>query len=155
LLPGAAAGLRALRALGFGLVVVTNQSGLSRGYFDPSRLEQIHTRLSELLAAEHVHLDGIYVCPHLPEHACACRKPRPGLVNRAAVELGFDPGRGMVVGDKVCDVELGRAVGALTVLVRTGYGAQVMADGLTTPDFFVNDLRELAPLATSVRALAA
>jgi D-glycero-D-manno-heptose 1,7-bisphosphate phosphatase len=155
LLPGAAAGLRALRALGFGLVVVTNQSGLSRGYFDLPRLEQIHARLAELLAEEDIHLDGIYVCPHLPEHACGCRKPRPGLVNRAALEHGFDPRRGMVVGDKACDVELGHAVGALSVLVRTGYGAHVNAEGLATPDVVVDDLRGLASLATSVRALAA
>jgi D-glycero-D-manno-heptose 1,7-bisphosphate phosphatase len=87
LLPGAAAGLRQLRALGFGLVIVTNQSGLSRGFFDWTRLSQIHARLSQLLAAEDVRLDGIFVCPHLPEHDCRCRKPRPALVTRAAAAL--------------------------------------------------------------------
>jgi D-glycero-D-manno-heptose 1,7-bisphosphate phosphatase len=147
LLPGAVEGLRRLRALGYGLVVVTNQSGLNRGYFDWARLNQIHARLEDLLAAEDLHLDGIFVCPHLPEHACVCRKPRPGLVVRAAAALGFDPARGIVIGDKPCDIELGHAVGAVSVLVRTGYGAQIAAQGLSAPDYVADDLRGAAQLA--------
>ncbi len=93
LLSGATAGLRAMRAMGLGLVVVTNQSAIGRGYFDLARLEEIHNRLRDLLAAERVELDGIYVCPHLPDDGCDCRKPLPGLLRRAAAELAFDPRR--------------------------------------------------------------
>jgi D-glycero-D-manno-heptose 1,7-bisphosphate phosphatase len=135
LLPGAAEGLRRLRDLGFGLVVVTNQSGLSRGYFDLERLGQIHARLAALLGVEGIKLDGIYVCPHLPEHGCACRKPLPGLAHRAALDLSFDPRSSIVVGDKRCDLELGQAIGARTFLVRTGYGADVTPpDGVEVVD---------------------
>jgi D-glycero-D-manno-heptose 1,7-bisphosphate phosphatase len=144
LLPGAAAGLRELRRLGFLLVVVTNQSGLSRGYFHSERLAAIHARLEDLLAAEGVRLDGIYVCPHLPEDECACRKPRPGLVLQAAADLGFDPCASMVIGDKPCDLQLGEAVGARPFLVRTGYGAQVAAAGQAASAEVLDDLVAVA-----------
>src|SRR6266849_6362832 len=100
LLPGAAQGLRQLRRLGFGLLIVTNQSGLARGYFDQPQLERIHARMCDLLTVAGVTLDGIYVCPHLPEAQCRCRKPRPGLAERAVAEHRFDPTQAIVVGDK-------------------------------------------------------
>jgi D-glycero-D-manno-heptose 1,7-bisphosphate phosphatase len=140
LIPGAAAGLRRLAGLGLGLVVVTNQSGVGRGYFDLPQLDLVHRRLGQLLAEEGVRLDGIYVCPHTPEDDCTCRKPRPGLLERAATELGFHPRDGFMVGDKACDIEVGRRVGATTFLVRTGYGAEVAAGGRVAADYVVDDL---------------
>jgi D-glycero-D-manno-heptose 1,7-bisphosphate phosphatase len=140
LVPGAAAGLRRLAAAGAGLVLVTNQSGIGRGYFDEARLAQIHARLVDALRAEAVALDGIYVCPHHPDDGCACRKPRTGLVLRAAAELGFDPARAFVVGDMASDVALGRALGATTLLVRTGHGQATLARGEARPDHVVDDL---------------
>jgi D-glycero-D-manno-heptose 1,7-bisphosphate phosphatase len=140
LLPRAAAGLGRLGELGFFLVVVSNQSAVGRGYFDLARLAEIHRRMIELLAAEGVRLDGIYFCPHRPEDHCGCRKPRPGLVEQAAAELGFDPRQSFVIGDKPCDIELGQAVGATTVLVRTGYGARVEAQAAARPDLVADDL---------------
>ena len=141
LLPNAARGLAEMAGLGLGLAVVTNQSGLGRGYFDAARLAQIHDRLRTLLReAAAVELDGIYCCPHLPEDDCACRKPRTGLIDQAARELQFLPSAAFVIGDKACDIELGRAAGATTLLVRTGYGAQAAADGAVRPDYIVDDL---------------
>lgn len=140
LIPGAAGGLRQLQERGLILVVITNQSGVGRGFFDRARLDLIHRRLEELLGAEEVHLDGIYVCPHTPEEDCRCRKPRIGLLERAASELGFDPRASFVIGDKVCDIELGRRVGAVTFLVRTGYGAEVSGKPTVTPDYVVDDV---------------
>jgi D-glycero-D-manno-heptose 1,7-bisphosphate phosphatase len=142
LLPGAVEGLCGMTALGLGLVVVTNQSGVGRGYLDPGQLEAIHRRLTELLAGRGVRLDGIWFCPHRPEEDCDCRKPRTGLVERAARELHFDPADAFVIGDKPADVELGRRLGATTFLVRTGYGAGAEAAGESGPDYVVDDLGE-------------
>lgn len=128
LLDGAAAGLRRLRELGLGLALVTNQSAIGRGYFDRARLAEIHARLTTLLEAEGVALDGIFFCPHHPDEGCGCRKPAPGLVEQAAGRLGFDPKEAFVIGDMKSDVALGRAVGATSILVRTGYGGRDEAE---------------------------
>ncbi len=144
LIPGAAAGLRRLKARGLGLVVVTNQSGIGRGFFDEKRLAEIHQRLVAMLRAEQVELDGIYICPHHPDQACDCRKPRPALALRAGAELGFDPSLAFVVGDMASDVALGRALGATTLLVRTGHGAATLASGAARADHVVADLAAAA-----------
>lgn len=146
LFPGTARGLRQLARMGLGLVIMTNQSGIGRGFFDESRLEQIHRRLQELLAAEGVYLNGIYYCPHTPDEHCLCRKPKTGLIDKAAQELNFNPQDSFVIGDKPCDIELGQQVGATTLLVRTGYGAEVAASGAIAPDYVVDDLWEAAQL---------
>jgi HAD superfamily hydrolase (TIGR01662 family) len=137
LLPGAATGLRALRA---------------RGFFDQARLEAIHQRLGALLQAQGVRLDGLYVCPHRPDEGCACRKPGTGLLERAASELRFDPRSSFVIGDKACDVELGQRVGATTLLVRTGYGAQTLATLSSAPDYVADDLQHAAALIRATLA---
>ena len=150
--PGAASGLRMLRGMGLGLVVITNQSGIGRGLFDQARLNMIHKRLCKLLEAEGVHLDGIYYCPHKPEDDCLCRKPRPGLLEQAARELGFAPGACFVVGDKESDIELGRRIGATTLLVRSGYGASVDSGTAVTPDYVAEGLEEVAQTIQSIIA---
>ena len=129
LLPGAADALAELRDLGLGLVVVTNQSPIGRGMLDPDGLESIHDRLGELLAERGVTLDGIEHCPHRPDEGCACRKPGTLMVERAAAAFGFDPAGSWIVGDHAADMQLGRAVGAQTILVRTGHGEEEIADG--------------------------
>jgi len=152
MIPGVVEGLRELRRIGCGLIVVTNQSGVGRGYFDEARLASIHRRLCDLLAAEGVSLEGIYYCPHLPEDHCRCRKPQPMLVEKAAGELGFDPRASFVIGDKPCDIDLGRQVGAKTILVRTGYGNRLAAERLMSPDFVANDVRDAARIIGDVMA---
>jgi D-glycero-D-manno-heptose 1,7-bisphosphate phosphatase len=140
LLPNALAGLQRMSQLGLGLVVVSNQSGLSRGSIRLAALAAIHDRLRLLLAVGGVTLDGIYFCPHVDDDGCTCRKPRPGLVRQAAADLGFDPGAAFVIGDKACDIDLGRAVGAMTFLVRTGYGSQVEPEVAGRAHHIVADL---------------
>jgi D-glycero-D-manno-heptose 1,7-bisphosphate phosphatase len=142
LIPGAASGLRKMSEMGLGLAVITNQSVIGRGIIDRARLDLIHQRMRELLAAEDVRLNGIYFCPHRPEDGCLCRKPQPGLLQSAAQELGFDPQFSFVIGDQSSDIELGQRVGATTFLVRTGYGSQVAAEGLVAPDYVVDDLQD-------------
>ncbi len=152
LLEGAAAGLRRLADLGLGLVVVTNQSAVGRGLIDTPRLEEIHRRMLEQLARHDVHLDGIYFCPHRPDDGCDCRKPRAGLVRRAAERLGFDAAQCFVIGDMASDVDLGRAIGATTLLVRTGHGAETAADPETRTDHVVDGLREAAEVIAEILA---
>jgi D-glycero-D-manno-heptose 1,7-bisphosphate phosphatase len=144
LLPGAKAALHQLRELGLGLIVVTNQSGIGRGYFDFAQLDAVHSRLKELLAADGLWLDGIYCCPHLPDDNCACRKPKTGLLLQAASEHGFSPEECVVIGDKPCDIDLGRAVGALSVWVRTGHGARLAAMDAGRADAVVDGLEQAA-----------
>jgi len=144
LLPGAVEGLRLMAEMGLGLVAVTNQSAIGRGFFDETRLFQIHQRLRELLEIEGVHLEDIYFCPHIPVDNCQCRKPRTGLIDMAAKKLGFKPQDSFVIGDKPCDIELGQRVGASTLLVRTGYGAEVAAQKTVNPDCVVENLWEAA-----------
>jgi len=122
--------IRALNRAGLPLVVVTNQSGVARQYFDEAFVQETHHALERRLAAGGACVDAYYYCPHhpdgkLPEYArsCDCRKPRPGLIERAARDLHLDPARSFVVGDKWGDVGLARAVGARALLVRTGTGA--------------------------------
>jgi D-glycero-D-manno-heptose 1,7-bisphosphate phosphatase len=146
LLPGAAAGLRRLKERGFGLVIVTNQSGIGRGYYDEAALTSIHNRLQALLSAQGVQLDGIYHCPHVPEDDCACRKPQTGLLEKAASDLDFEPSAAIVIGDKPCDIDLGRAVGADTILVRTGYGARYAMDKGLKPKMIADDLLAAAAM---------
>jgi D-glycero-D-manno-heptose 1,7-bisphosphate phosphatase len=129
LYPGVGPALRRLQDLGLGIVVVTNQSGIARGYFDHDTLARIHDRLRALLGEFGVRIDGIYLCPHGPDDDCDCRKPLPGMIAAAVAELGFDPSQAFLVGDKVVDVELARAVGATGILVRTGHGAKSEASG--------------------------
>ena len=144
LIDGAAEGLRHLRELGLELLVITNQSGVGRGYFTEQTLIRIHDRLRECLDAHGVELSGIYVCPHVPADGCRCRKPGTALLERAAREHAFEPREAFVIGDKASDVEMGRRAGSTTFLVRTGYGAAVAAQGEVDVDFIVEDLREAA-----------
>jgi D-glycero-D-manno-heptose 1,7-bisphosphate phosphatase len=147
LVPGAARALRELRELGLGLVVVTNQSPIGRGWLTDEGLERIHERLSELLAAEGAGVDGFYVCPHAPEEGCDCRKPATALARRAADEHGFELDRAFVVGDHRADVEMGRRIGARTILVRTGHGVEELeADAAVFADHVVADLAAAAAL---------
>jgi D-glycero-D-manno-heptose 1,7-bisphosphate phosphatase len=144
LLPGAVEGLRELQRLGARLVVVTNQSGVGRGYFPASAVERVHEGLRALLEEDGVELDAIYSCPHSPEEGCSCRKPAPGLFLRAADDLGIDLDASFVLGDRDVDVEAGRRIGATSILI----GPQPpRADGL-----HARDLIEAARLIESLRA---
>jgi len=144
LLPGAAAGLRALQDAGLGLAVVTNQSGVGRGFFGVDAVSRVNERMLALLADEGVTIDDIYVCPHTPDERCACRKPETLMLEMAAQRFGATPAQAFVVGDKLCDVELGRRAGVTTLLVRTGWGSQTERASVARPHHVVNDLLEAA-----------
>ncbi len=129
LLPGVGQAIRLLNEHGLPVVVVTNQSGLARGYFPESLLAEVHEAMRRQLAREGARIDGLYVCPHHPEAKdarfrlnCACRKPKPGLLEKAAADLRLDLRRSFMVGDRWSDLRCGAAVGATNILVLTGYG---------------------------------
>jgi D-glycero-D-manno-heptose 1,7-bisphosphate phosphatase len=127
--PWTIAAVRSLNLAGLAVVMVSNQSGLARGFFTESVVDDVHRRIGDLLAAGGAHIDAYYYCPHHPDGkvpdlavVCECRKPARGLVDRAMSEFGVNPERSFVIGDRWVDVGLARAVGAKGVLVRTGYG---------------------------------
>jgi D-glycero-D-manno-heptose 1,7-bisphosphate phosphatase len=129
LIPGSAGALRRIRAAGFLAVVVTNQAGVARDYFEEPLVHEAHRRLKELLAREGAELDAIYYCPHHPREGappyrqeCDCRKPRPGMLLQAARDLQIDLSRSYMIGDGTVDIAAGRSAGTATVLVLTGYG---------------------------------
>ena len=115
LLPGAAESLRTLHTSGLALVLVSNQSGVGRGYFDQTDAEAVHERFVELLADAGASLDAAYYCFHAPDEDCACRKPAPGMILDAAADLDLELGRSFVVGNSHADVEAGRAAGCRTI----------------------------------------
>ncbi len=125
-LPGVAEALRRLGEAGFLRLVVTNQSGVARGFFDRAFVDRVHAELRSRLQAAGADLEAGYVCPHHPQEVppCDCRKPAPGLLDRAAREWGVEMARSWVVGDKAADVRLARAAGCRAGLVRTGYGRE-------------------------------
>ena len=150
LMPGAAFAIKQLNALDILAIVVTNQSGPARGFYEESWVHQLHARMNELLAAEDAHVDAIYYCPHLPEGvvpeytlACGCRKPATGLIEQAMERYSVDLAKSYVVGDKATDVELAQNVGCRSVLLRSGYGEMVINGAyqwMVKPDHVAEDL---------------
>ncbi len=130
LYPYSIAAVRLLNRAGFKVVVVSNQAGVARGFFDEPFVLEVQRAVDADMAAGRARIDGWYYCPHHPDapvaayrQQCECRKPRPGMARQAERELGIDLARSFVVGDRWLDVELARNVGATGILVRTGYGA--------------------------------
>lgn len=140
LIPGAAEAIRRLQDLGLGIVVLTNQSPVGRGWIGEEELAAVHGRLRELLRAEGADVDAIEHCPHAPGNGCRCRKPATGMVERAAAAFGFDPAEAFVVGDHAGDMAMGRAVGARTIFVLTGHGEEERPAAEPFADRVVADL---------------
>lgn len=121
--------IRVLNDAGLRVVVVTNQAGVARGYYDEAFVQATHALIDRRVREGRARIDAFYYCPHHPggrveayRGPCECRKPGPGMIHRAQRELGIDPARSYVVGDRWLDVEFGLAAGAASILVRTGYG---------------------------------
>jgi D-glycero-D-manno-heptose 1,7-bisphosphate phosphatase len=140
LLPGVVEGLRRLVEAGYALAIVTNQSGIGRGYFDEAAYDAFRRHLEHDLASHGVPIERSYHCPHLPDAGCGCRKPAPGMLLRARDELGADLGESWVVGDRPHDVEMAARAGcAGGVLIDPGGGPG------TVPDLPTAAERILAP----------
>jgi D-glycero-D-manno-heptose 1,7-bisphosphate phosphatase len=124
IIPGAARTVAGFNRAGLPVVVVTNQAGIGRGYYDRAAYESVNRAMADAFAAEGARLDAWYHCPHAPGDGCDCRKPRPGMLRAAANDLGLDLARSALVGDKLSDLGAAIAVGAKPFLVRTGHGAR-------------------------------
>lgn len=125
LVPGVVSGLRKLQSHGYRFIIITNQSGLAKGYFTVQELEKVRQHLEGLFNKQDIKLDGFYYCPHyskgiIEEYSveCNCRKPKPGLLLKAAIDLSIDVSRSWFIGDSFSDVEAGNACGCKTILLR-------------------------------------
>jgi D-glycero-D-manno-heptose 1,7-bisphosphate phosphatase len=146
--PFVAGAIRRLNEARLPVIVITNQSGVGRGYFPESFVQTVHQLMTQQLAAAGARLEGIYYCPHTPAEGCDCRKPKLGMLERASREHGLDLRRSFVVGDRYLDIDLAHRAGARGILVRTGYGegelAWHAAQWPRRPDFVAEDLTEAA-----------
>ncbi len=149
MIPGVAETIAAINRHGVPIIVVTNQAGIGRGYYDVPAYQSVNRAIAEILAASAAHVDAWYFCPHRPDAGCTCRKPLPGMLLDAARDWGLDLSRSLLVGDKTSDLQAARAAGAGTVLVRTGYGreveAELAANGSGLADHTCDSLREALP----------
>jgi D-glycero-D-manno-heptose 1,7-bisphosphate phosphatase len=123
--------IRVLNDAGLLVIIVTNQAGVARGYFDETLVRETHALIDRRMREGGARVDAYYYCPHHPDgvveafrKTCECRKPKPGMIHQAARDLDVDVRGSFVVGDRWLDVQMGRAAGATTVLVRTGYGLE-------------------------------
>ena len=146
LLPGAADAIRRLNEAALPVIIVTNQSGVARGYFPEQLVRDVHERMKAELLGAGARLDGVYYCPHVSWDDCECRKPKTGMLEQAARELALDLKKSFVVGDRQSDVELAHCAGGRSVLVKTGFGEGELAwhakNWAHQPEFVAVDLPE-------------
>lgn len=159
---GAGEALHLLRTLGYRLIVVSNQPGIARGLIPEPAMAAVRRRIDELLASHDVALDGFYYCPHWPHgrlsrhaFACDCRKPRPGLLHRAAAEHGIDAAHSWMVGDILDDVEAGRRAGCRTLLIDNGNETEWLLGPMRRPHRLARDLQHAARIVAGLSGVAA
>lgn len=130
-IPGAIDAIAALKKAGFLVIVITNQAGIARGYYDEAAMANLHEKINEELKEHDAVIDGFYHCPHHPEFGavreCECRKPMPGMIYKASQDFDIDLGRSWLIGDKMSDIQAGLAAGVKSILVSTGYGKEECA----------------------------
>jgi D-glycero-D-manno-heptose 1,7-bisphosphate phosphatase len=155
-IPGAPEAIKVFNEAGFLVVVVTNQSGVARGYYGEDDVRSLHRHIDELLMSYGAKVDAYYFCPHHPLNGvgvyrieCACRKPMPGMLLKAASDLGIDLSRSWMIGDKLVDVEAGISAGCSSAMVLTGYGPEQQAK-LPTGVMIFDDLLAAAAEISSV-----
>ncbi|MBI3398708.1 MAG: D-glycero-beta-D-manno-heptose 1,7-bisphosphate 7-phosphatase [Deltaproteobacteria bacterium] len=141
IIDGVFSSIKKLNSKGFKVVVITNQSGVARGYFSREAVDAVNRRLEETLKKEGAYLDGIYYCPHHPDDDCECRKPKTGMLEKAKKDLHVDLEQSYVVGDKVSDVEIAYKIGGKGILVRTGMGNDEEKKLIHKPSYIADDLK--------------
>jgi len=155
LIPGAGKAIKLLNDAGFTVVLVTNQSGVARGYFPESLVQEANAKLGEMLRSDGARIDAVYYCPHHPTAGnsrytvdCDCRKPKTGLIDRAVKDLSIAIGHSYLVGDKWSDIELAQRAGVHSLLVMSGYApddpGNKRPEHVLDPDFIAHSLKEAA-----------
>lgn len=127
-IPNALHAIRTLTESGYRIIVATNQAGIGRGIFTERNLIEIHHRMITEIAQAGGQIDAVYYCPHCPDARCKCRKPKPGMLIRAAREHDIDMSQAYFVGDSITDIEAARSAGASPLLVLTGHGRDTYRD---------------------------
>lgn len=140
LLPTVPQAIKFLNENDFKVVVVTNQSGIARGYFTEKTLKQIHQKMKYELAKYNARVDAVYYCPHHPDDGCDCRKPKTALFMKAAKEFDIDLSHSYMVGDMQMDIDAGKALGCKTVLVTAG--PRERNEFINPPDHVISNLLE-------------
>ncbi len=140
LLPNVAEGIKLLNKHGFKVVVVTNQSGIARGYFTEETLAKIHDKMCKELARYGAHIDAIYYCPHHPDNNCECRKPKPKMLLQAASDLDINLGQSYVIGDNSMDIEMGKNVGCKTILISAKGKERTLDKQVLCPDYIASSV---------------
>lgn len=143
LLPGVCEALRALQQSGFRLIITTNQPGIGLGYFTREALYRVNSRFLGMMKREGIVIDKLYFCPHSEAEFCSCRKPKPGMIDRACSELNIVRKKSFVVGDMTSDIEFGKQATCRTILVATGQGGRDKRYS-ALPDYQAPSLREAA-----------
>ena len=143
LFPFSAEAVRLLNENGFLVILITNQSGIARGFFDEKTLHEIHAKLKNELAESDAKLNAIYFCPHNPTDNCACRKPKIGMIERATSDFSLDLESSWIIGDKAIDVETGFNAQIKTALVLTGYGQTEVEKLKKKPDLIAENLLQI------------
>ncbi len=144
LLPKAGEGLKLLSDCGFRLLVITNQSGLARGFFNEDTLGRIHQTMRVKLAAFGARLDAIYYCPHHPNDMCDCRKPNPKLVYQATKDWEIDLNESFVIGYRLTDIQMAKAVGCKAVMIESEYTENDLKGSSVVPDCIMPDIESAA-----------
>ena len=149
--PSVSSGLQMLAEAGYELVIISNQSGVARGYFEASALDKVRLRIQQLLATSNVQLSGFYYCPHfsggtVPEFSidCICRKPKPGMILQAAEDLDISLANSWMIGDILHDVEAGNRAGCRTILLDNGNETEWELASERVPDYIVESVKEAA-----------
>jgi histidinol-phosphate phosphatase family protein len=139
--PTVAKGIKHLQKQGFKIIIITNQSGIARGFFSQEILQKIHEKMLHQLSKEGATVDAIYYCPHHPKDNCECRKPRVGLFEKAAEEFNIDMRQSFMIGDRMLDIEAGYKSGCKTILVPENHSKvkEELEASIIKPDYICND----------------
>ena len=144
---GAIEGLKIFADKGYKLVVVTNQSGIGRGYFTEADMRMVHERIDHLLREEAIFIESFLYCPHSPDDECKCRKPNPGLIEDWAMKHPINREKSYVIGDRLCDVELGNNSQLKTALIKTANYPEIeLAAAVKVADYVGENLKEIADM---------
>jgi D,D-heptose 1,7-bisphosphate phosphatase len=144
LLEGVGEAVRIFNRIGAKVIVISNQSGIARGYFTKEDVERVNEKMREELAKWGARIDAVYFCPHHPSEGCECRKPKSALFKKAAEEFCLDLRECVLIGDKISDIEAAKRIGAFSILVLTGHGEEELKREGAKPDLVVPSLLDAA-----------